>query len=87
MNETVLEKILTFLFGHKYYVNIVNTKGTNTIETSSYIHRSIISAMKHKKQIENTRLYGYVETVSFRSRKHYKQAVLPVDEEMDEDFE
>ena len=87
MNETVLEKILTFLFGHKYYVNIVNTKGTNTIETSSYIHRSLISAKKHKRQIDNTRLYRYVETVSFRSRKHYKQAELPVDEEMDEDFE
>ncbi len=88
MNETVLEKILTFVFGHKYYANIINTRGTDTIEMSSFIHRSLISALKHKKQIESTRMYIYVETVSFRSRKHYKQSPFVVDTEMDEpDFE
>ncbi len=31
MNSTVLKEIIAFLFGRKYYANIVATKGTTII--------------------------------------------------------
>lgn len=37
MNSTVLKEIIAFLFGRKYYANIVATKGTTKQEICSYI--------------------------------------------------
>ena len=37
MNSTVLKEIMAFLFGRKYYANIVATKGTTKQEICSYI--------------------------------------------------
>lgn len=71
MKESVIEKIIAFLFGRKYYANIVNTRGTDKMEMSSFIHRSREAADKHRIDIMSTRLYDYVETVSFRSRRDY----------------
>lgn len=79
MNETVLTKIIDFIFGHKYYANIIHTRGTDKIEMSSFIHRTKAAANKHRDQIEETRLYRYIETISFRSRKDYDQSPLPED--------
>ena len=36
MNSTVLKEIMAFLFGRKYYANIVATKGTTKQEICSY---------------------------------------------------
>lgn len=69
--ETVLQAIIAFIFGHKYYVNIINTRGTDKCETTSFIHHSREEAEEHKKQIESTSSFLYIETVSFRSRKEY----------------
>lgn len=71
MHETVLQSIISFILGHKYYVNIINTRGTAKCEASSYIHRTKEEAAKHRSDIESTISYLYVETVSFRSRKEY----------------
>lgn len=71
MNETVLQAIIAFIFGHKYYVNIINTLGTSKCETTSFIHHSKQEAEQHRKEIESTRSYLFIETVSFRSRKVY----------------
>ena len=71
MNETVLQAIIAHLFGHKYYVNIVNTRGTDKCETTSFIHRSEDEAEAHRRDIESTRSYKFIETVSFRSHKVY----------------
>lgn len=71
MNETVLQSIIAFIFGHKYYVNIVNTRGTGKCETTSYIHRSKADAEKHRQDIESTHSFLFIETVTFRSRKVY----------------
>lgn len=68
-NETVLTAVIAFIFGHKYYANIINTRGTSHIEMSSFIFSSREDADEHRKVIEETRSYIYVETVSFRSRK------------------
>lgn len=69
--ETVLQSIIAHIFGHKYYVNIVNTRGTNRCEATSFIHRSKDDAMRHRVEIESTRSFLYIETVSFRSHKDY----------------
>lgn len=29
MKETVWQALVAFVFGHKYYANIINTRGTN----------------------------------------------------------
>ena len=71
MKETVFQAILAHMFGHKYYVNIVNTRGTDICETTSFIHRTKEAALKHRREIEATRTYLWIETVSFRSRKDY----------------
>lgn len=71
MHETVFQAIIAYLFGHKYYVNIINTRGTDKCEASSFIHRSKAEADKHRKDIESTSSFMWVETVSFRSRKEY----------------
>lgn len=69
--ETVLDSIVSFVLGHKYYANIVNTKGTNKTEVCSFIFRSKEDALKHKKDLDSTRSFLYIETISFRSRKDY----------------
>ena len=71
MNETVLQSIIAHLLGHKYYVNIINTIGTDKCETTSFIHHSKEEAEAHKREIQSTRSYMWIETVSFRSRKVY----------------
>lgn len=67
----LLEAILEFVMGHKYYVNIINTRGTIKCEMASFIHRTRAEAEAHRVQIESTASYIWVETVSFRSRKEY----------------
>lgn len=69
--ETVLQSIIAHIFGHKYYVNIINTRGTSKCEASSFIHRSRQEAERHRLEIESTRSFLYVETVTFRSHKDY----------------
>ncbi len=71
MKETVLQAIIAHIFGHKYYANIVNTKGTNRIEITSFVHHTKEEAEKHRQEIESTRTFLFIETVSFRSHKEY----------------
>ncbi len=71
MNSTVLKEIIAFIFGRKYYANIINTRGTNKMEISSFIFRTKAEADRHKEDIKETLSYGFVETVSFRSRNDY----------------
>lgn len=72
MQMTVLEKIRDFIFGHKYYVNIINRRGTDIDEVSSFIFWDKKAANKHKVEIANTSSFIWIETVSFRSRCGYK---------------
>lgn len=75
MNYSVLQAIAAFLFGHKYYANIVNTRGVERYELTSYIFASQYEADQHRLRIEQTRTFEYIETISFRSRKVYLPAV------------
>ena len=69
MQTTVLKEIIAFLFGRKYYANIIATKGVVKQEICSYIFSSREAADKHRMEIETTLSFRFVETVSFRSRK------------------
>ena len=70
-NETVIGSIIAFLFGHKYYANIVNRIGTDEIIISNYIFRSKAEAEEHRRTFATNASFLFVETVSFRSRKDY----------------
>ena len=69
--ETVLQRIISHVLGHKYYANIINTRGTEKIEMCSFIFRSKEAAYKHRIDIESTRSFMYIETISFRSHRNY----------------
>ena len=71
MNKSVLQAVIAFLFGNKYYANIINTKGTNKCEITSFIHRTKQEAEEHRHNIESTMSFIWIETISFRSRKKY----------------
>ena len=78
MNETVLQRIIAFVLGHKYYANIVRTIGLGgTVDLTSFIHPTKADAVAHRRDIEQTASYQYVETVSFRSRETYVKTVSP----------
>ena len=61
MKQSLIERIVAFIFGNKYYANIVNSVGTNRCEVCNFIFNTKQQAEQHR----------YVETVSFRSRKEY----------------
>lgn len=71
MNSTVFEEIIAFLFGRRYYANIVNTRGTVKCEICSFIFSTKEAAEKHRLELETTLSYRYLETISFRSRRDY----------------
>ena len=78
MNETVLQRIIAFVFGHKYYANIIRTRGLGgTADLTSFIHSSKADAEAHKRDILLTASYEYVETISFRSRIQYVKTLHP----------
>ena len=76
MNSTVLKEIIAFLFGRKYYANIVATKGTTKQEICSYIFATKEAANRHRLEIETTLSFRYIETISFRSRKVSLEATV-----------
>lgn len=72
MEFVVLKKIAALLFGHKYYANIINTRGTCKAELCCYIFVSKAEADRHRKDLDFNRSFSFVERVSFRSRVVYK---------------
>lgn len=76
MHSTVLKEIIAFLFGRKYYANIIATIGVAKQEICSYIFATREAAEKHRMEIETTMSFRFVETVSFRSRKIFLDATV-----------
>lgn len=68
MHSTVLKEIIAFLFGRKYYANIIATKGIAQQQICCYIFATREAANRHRDELETSLSYRYVETVSFRSR-------------------
>lgn len=76
MQTTVLKEIIAFLFGRKYYANIVGMKGTDKMEICSYIFSTKEEADEHRDILMTTMSFRYIETISFRSRKDYSRCGL-----------
>ena len=76
MNTTVLKEIIAFIFGRKYYANIIATKGTTRQEICSYIFATRQAAERHKRDIETTLSFQFIETISFRSRRVYLDSAV-----------
>lgn len=76
MISTVFNEILAFLFGRKYYANIIATKGVAKQEICSYIFATREAADRRRAEIETTLSFRYIETVSFRSRKVCLEATV-----------
>lgn len=76
MEIKVLKNIVAFLFGYKYYANIVNTRGVYDPQLCSFIFSSKADADAHRRDIEeHSRSFSFVERVSFRSRIIYNKKV------------
>ena len=71
MTTTLFTEIMAFLFGRKYYANIINTNGTAKCEISSFIFHTRAEARRHRDALQYNMSYRYIETVTFRSRKEY----------------
>lgn len=76
MKESILQRAIAMLIGHKYWCNIVNVVGTDRHEMTSYIFSQKSDADAHRKRINSTLSFEYVETISFRSRKRYKSNII-----------
>lgn len=76
MKESILQRVIAVFIGHKYWCNIVNVVGTDRHEMTSYIFSQKSDADAHRKRINSTLSFEYVETISFRSRHHYKSNII-----------
>lgn len=67
----IIQSILAMLLGQQYWANIINTRGTDRCELCCYIFTTKEDAEQHRRDLESTASFMYVETVSFRSRRQY----------------
>ena len=68
----ILLKIFRLLFGRVYYAVIIGETGSgDRYDIASQIHHTRASADAHRRRIEQTRSFIYIETIRFRSRKRY----------------
>lgn len=68
---TLIETILEFLWGRKYYVNVFHRTGSNAVSVSSLFFSTKEEAISHRERNETNMTYRFVETISFRSRNLY----------------
>lgn len=72
MEMSLIQRIISYLLGYKYYANIVNTKGTGKYEICSFIFDNKADAERHMRDLKTRNLsFSYIETISFRSRLIY----------------
>jgi transposase-like protein len=69
----IIQSILAMLLGQQYWANIINTRGTDRCELCCYIFTTKEDAEQHRRDLESTASFMYVETVSFRSRRQYSK--------------
>ena len=65
------EKIGTWLLGRRYWANVINVRGTDKCELCCFIFHTRAEADEHRRTVDGTASFMWVETVSFRSRKEY----------------
>jgi hypothetical protein len=76
MQNSVLAKIIDFIFGRKYYATIMNTRGTDRCDINSKIFLTKQAAEAHRHTLDSTASYMWIETISFRSHKDYAPNTL-----------
>lgn len=77
MNTTIFNEILAFLFGRKYWLNVIQTRGTTNQEFTSFIFTSKKAAHEHRDMLKNeSTTFRYIETLSVRSRNINLQYAL-----------
>lgn len=64
----IIQAIIAMILGQKYWANIINTRGTAKCEISCFIFDTREKADEHARSLDTNRSYGFVETISFRSR-------------------
>ncbi len=69
--RAIWSAIVQMILGRKYYLNIINTRGTERYEASCFLFASREAAKRHAESLATNRSYAYVETRSFRSRYPY----------------
>jgi len=69
----IIQSILAMLLGQQYWANIINTRGTDRCELCCYIFTTKEDAEQHRRDLESTASFMFVETVSFRSRRQYNK--------------
>jgi hypothetical protein len=73
MKTTLLTEILATLLGRKYYANITYWRSKmGHQEMSSFIFATKEEAYKHRDGLVSNRSFGYVTTISFRTREKLK---------------
>lgn len=71
-----VQNIINRIFGYRYYAVIIGRQGTDIYEIASTIHRSKKEAQEHRRRIEDTRTFIYIETISFRSHNDFEPPSL-----------
>ncbi len=69
METTIIQEVMAFLFGRKYYANLSYSKLGPEHSIASFIFTSKREAEIHKLSYANNDSFGYLTTISFRSRK------------------
>ncbi len=69
--KSLIEEIADFVLGQKYYANVVNVAGTDRAEICSYIFSTREQAERHRRTVDATRSFDYIETITFRTRTKY----------------
>ena len=62
-----MNKLITKLFGNKYYLNILNDSQQDYVASTPFTKYG--DAMEHKRSLEGNRTIRYVRTVSFRTKE------------------
>lgn len=68
---SVLQLIINFVFGRKYYACILNVSGTQKYDISCFIFTSTKEVEDYKEQMKTNLRYSVVKVISFRSRMNY----------------
>lgn len=68
------QKIVDWLFGHRYHAVILNAAGTDRCELSSFIFRTRKEADEYIREMQGNRSYTVIQRISFRSRRKYKSS-------------
>lgn len=65
----IIQSIIAMILGQQYWANIINTRGTAKCEISCFIFDTREKADEHARSLDDNRSFGFVETISFRSKR------------------